>query len=135
MEQKAEADALLGGVRLLIVDDEILIATDLGESFREDGAEVLGPFTSLAPALKAAEGEEFSAAILDYRLGNQTSEEIANVLLARKIPFLFCSGGLISESLRARLPTGRIMTKPVRYHVLLDAVAALTGRDAKIASC
>ncbi len=129
MDQKTDADdALLNGLRVLVVDDEILIATDLGESFRDDGAEVLGPFTTLDTALKAAEEEAVSVAILDYRLGRQTTEAVADILLARKIPFLFCSGGNISEGLQARLPKGTIMLKPVRYHVLLERVAGLTGR-------
>ncbi|HMA49725.1 MAG TPA: response regulator [Magnetospirillaceae bacterium] len=128
MDQKTEVGALLDGLRVLIVDDEFLIATDMGESFREDGAEVVGPFTTLADALKAAEEETFSVAILDYRLGSQTTETVADILMSRKIPFLFCSGGTLSEALIARLPKGTLMLKPVRYHVLLERVAALTGR-------
>ena len=128
MDQKTDAPGLLDGVRILIVDDEILIATDMGESFREDGAEVAGPFTTLDDALKAAAEETFSVAVLDYRLGRQTTEAVADILLSRRIPFLFCSGGTLSDALVARLPQGTLMLKPVRYHVLLERVAQLTGR-------
>ena len=130
MDHKIEPPLLLDGLRVLVVDDEILIATDLGESFREDGAEVLGPFTTLSSAVKAAEEEMVSVAVLDYRLGRETTEAVADILLARKIPFLFCTGGAIAESLQARLPMGTVLLKPIRYHVLLERIAGLTGRTA-----
>ena len=118
----------LGGLCILIADDEILIGIDMEVTLREAGAEIVGPCTSLADALRAAESEGIGAAVLDVRLGRDTSEPIARRLAARGIPFLFCTGHSLRDDMRARLPDAPVLIKPVGTDALVAAVARLVQR-------
>ncbi|GAA4034581.1 response regulator [Sphingomonas rosea] len=78
--------------RLLLVEDEPVIAFALEDIVLDMGFEVVGPVYRLAEGLVAAAGEEFEGAILDVNLNEQTSYPIAAVLAERGIPFLFATG-------------------------------------------
>src|ERR1700710_1124273 len=86
------AAARLDGVRVLVVDDEILIALDIEATFLEAGAEAVILCLTLSEALSAAAAENLSVATLDVRLGRETSEAVAALLYERGIPFIFYSG-------------------------------------------
>lgn len=115
----------LRGARVLVVDDEILIALDIGESLAEAGAEILGPCVALAPALKIVHDAAVSAAVLDIRLGHDTTEPLAMALCERGIPFLFYSGQVLLSSMKARWPSCVVLTKPAAQGALVGAVAKL----------
>jgi DNA-binding NarL/FixJ family response regulator len=122
---KARQGKGLTGARILVADDEFLIAIDIVETLAEAGAEVVGPCTTLAQTLKAAQHEDLSAATLDIRLGRETTEAVAAVLADRGIPFLFYSGQALPESVEARWPGSRVISKPADQEVLLNALRAL----------
>jgi DNA-binding response OmpR family regulator len=84
----------LHGRRVLIVEDECLIAWDLAESLQEHGARVVGPTTSVDAALKALDCEAApDIALLDVSLDNHESVfAVADELRARRIPFVFYTG-------------------------------------------
>jgi DNA-binding response OmpR family regulator len=84
----------LHGRRVLIVEDECLIAWDLAESLQEHGARVIGPTTSVDAALKALECEAApDIALLDVSLDDHESVfAVADELRARRIPFVFYTG-------------------------------------------
>ena len=84
----------LQGCRVLIVEDEHLIAWDLAEALTEEGAEVMGPKTSVDAALKALECEQApDVALLDVSLDNHESAfAVAEELQSRRIPFVFYTG-------------------------------------------
>jgi CheY-like chemotaxis protein len=75
--------------RILVVEDDILVATLLAEILESVGWQVVGPVAHLATALDAAASESFDAAVLDVNLGGQTVYPVAEVLDARRIPFVF----------------------------------------------
>jgi CheY-like chemotaxis protein len=82
----------LAGKRVLIVEDEMLIAV-LIETFLSDfGCSTLGPYSAVADALKAVATEPFDLAVLDVNLNGEKSYPIAHALAARRIPFVFVSG-------------------------------------------
>jgi DNA-binding response OmpR family regulator len=85
----------LTGLRLLLVEDEALIAMQLEELIGGLGAEVIGPFGRVRDALDALRREAVSGAILDIELDGETSLAIADVLLERGAPVLFVSGGAL----------------------------------------
>jgi CheY-like chemotaxis protein len=122
----------LQGHRILVADDEIVIALDIEATLVDAGAEILGPSTTLAHALKLAERETLSAATLDIRLGRQTTEAVADVLAQRGIPFVFYSGQALPSSMRERWPQAVVIAKPVEPRVILAAVTKLIkqGRPA-----
>jgi CheY-like chemotaxis protein len=125
MEVKADA---LAGLRVLIAEDEPLIALDLQEICSEFGAEVIGPCMTLKEALEAAARETISVAVLDVRLGQATTAEVAEMLDRRGIPVLFCSGQGLPDELRRRLPHAPALVKPVRYQRMIETIARLARR-------
>jgi len=84
--------ALLGGRRILVVEDEAIVALMIQDILMEAGATVIGPAGTVAAALALVEGERLDGAILDYRLSDGTSLAVADALSARGVPFFFASG-------------------------------------------
>ena len=82
----------LEGRRILVVEDEFLIAMEVEDVLRALGAEVVGPFGRLEPALGAVQKEELDGAVLDVRLDGETSEQVAAVLVSRGVPVLLTTG-------------------------------------------
>ena len=78
--------------RVLIVEDEVLIALDLAEQLEEAGFEVLGPAVSVAAALELIKSIGCDSAVLDVNLGKETSEPVAQQLVTLGIPFIVLSG-------------------------------------------
>lgn len=117
----------LDGLRILIAEDEILIALDMATTLREAGAEVIGPCATLESTLKAARDERPSVAVLDVRLGRDTTETVAEFLSGQGIPYLFYSGQTPSIDLMAKASDALVLIKPVEQTVLVAAIAALCG--------
>jgi DNA-binding LytR/AlgR family response regulator len=84
----------LKGRRLLIAEDEYMVALDLAEFFEDAGAEVIGPVGSLkdALALVASEGGRLDGALLDVNLRNDKVYPVADALSAAGVPFVFATG-------------------------------------------
>ena len=82
----------LEGRRILVVEDEFLIAMEVEEILRALGAEVVGPFGRLEPALGAVQREDIHGAVLDVRLDGETSEQVAAELISRGVPVLLTTG-------------------------------------------
>ena len=77
--------------RILIVDDEPLIAAMLEEWLSELGHVAVGPAHNLAQALELA-GSDVDAAIVDVSLGDDNSYPLAEALMARGLPFALATG-------------------------------------------
>lgn len=82
----------LDGKRILVVEDEYLIAADLKRSLRDRGAEVVGPVGDLAKGLALARYGGLDAAVLDINLEGDASFPIADVLAKDGVPFVFLTG-------------------------------------------
>ena len=83
----------LRGRRLLIVEDEYLIAADLALTLEEHGATVLGPVGSVADAIALIAAEQtLDGAVLDINLGRERAWPIAAELRQRGVPFVFATG-------------------------------------------
>ena len=81
-----------GGLRILVVEDELLVALGMQEMLGEIGFDTLGPLPRLEDALRAAQTEAVDGAILDVNLRGHTVYPVAEALRARGIPFLFSTG-------------------------------------------
>jgi DNA-binding NtrC family response regulator len=88
----ASLEHQMSSCRILIVEDETLVALQLQGDLEDEGHYVIGPATSLKQGLTLAEQEDIDAAFVDVRLGRETSAAIADKLLARNIPFAFATG-------------------------------------------
>lgn len=79
-------------LRILIVEDEMLVAMNIEDMLLDLGHEVAGLASRLEPALSLAREGEFDLAMLDVNLAGETSFPVAHILAGRGIPFLFATG-------------------------------------------
>lgn len=91
--------------RILLVEDEYLIAVDLVRSFEATGAEVVGPVASVDDALDLLDDtEHLDGAVLDINLQGEMAYAVADALTARGVPFLFASATMPAPSRPATPP-------------------------------
>ena len=115
------------GLRILVVEDEIMVATDLAFSLEDAGARPVGPAYSLSEGLALAERETFDAAILDLNLHGRDVFPLAERLQERQIPFIFHTGNGDRADLKSRFPDVVVCSKPTLPHRLIAAVARHIG--------
>ena len=115
----------LRGKRILVVEDEFLLADDLSRALRDAGAEVIGPAPSVQKAQRLLESAgPFDAAVLDVNLRDVLRYSIARTLQAQATAFLFTTGydqGLIPDQFK----TVPWVQKPYGPRDLLDKLAEL----------
>lgn len=90
--------------RVLVVEDEPLVAMMLEEMLLEIGMEAVGPAATLEDALALARDVDVDLAILDLKLAGQRTYPVARVLRERKIPYIFATGygpGELDEDFRS----------------------------------
>jgi CheY-like chemotaxis protein len=88
----ADARPLLG-LRVLVAEDDYLLASDLRDELEGQDARVLGPVPTAAEAfLRLGEGPRPDAAILNVNLGGEMAYPLADALRAQGIPFVFATG-------------------------------------------
>jgi two-component SAPR family response regulator len=114
------------GRRILVVEDEMLIAMIIEDAVQDSGGQIVGPAATLEKALKLVEEQEFDAAILDVTIRGGNVYPVAELLLNRGIPFVFASGygeWALPESLRDK---PRLM-KPFTAAALDEQLRLLYG--------
>lgn len=79
-------------VRVLIVEDEVIVAMTLEDMLGDLGCSVVGPATSLDEALLLVATADFDMALLDVNLDGRRSDEVADLLRQRGVPFAFITG-------------------------------------------
>jgi len=82
----------MAGRRILVVEDEPLVAMAVAAALAEAGCAPVGPAHTLSDALRLADEERLDAAVLDRNLGGQYSDPVAQRLRDRGIPFLIMTG-------------------------------------------
>lgn len=81
-----------GGLRVLLVEDENLVAILLEDMLAELGHSVVGPVARLKKALEMAQREAIDLAILDVNINGEQTYPVAEALAVRSIPFVFSTG-------------------------------------------
>jgi DNA-binding response OmpR family regulator len=117
----------IAGRRILVVEDEMLIAMIIEDAVQDSGGEIVGPVATLEKALKLAEEEEFDAAILDVTIRGGNVYPVAELLLARGIPFVFASG-YGDWAVPAELRDKPRLTKPFTAAALEEQIRLLCGQ-------
>lgn len=102
---------ILQGKRVMIVEDESLVALMIEDILLEQECEILGPYTNLADALTAAHGETMDVALLDVNLRGVKIYPVARALSDRGVPFLLLSG-YGADAVPADEPSWRACAKP-----------------------
>ena len=99
--------------RILVVEHDPVIATDLYIGIEDLGYEAVGPVSSVRQALEAIAGEPLHGALLDCKLIGETSQAIAEVLHRRDIPFAYVTGNADFRAGQAGWPAAPVLVKPL----------------------
>jgi PAS domain S-box-containing protein len=109
-----------GKPRVLLVEDEALVAMMIQECLAEFGYQVVGPICTAAEAAARAKDGPLEAAVLDINLGDGAVYPIADILAARGVPFVFVTG-YDADSIDARFRKIPILQKPIEREMLKRA--------------
>jgi len=108
----APAVKKIAGNRVLIVEDESLVAMELGECLRDMGFEIVGSVSNLDDAKEIAVQKDFDGAILDINLAGQLVYPVADILVKRRKPFVFVTG-YRAEAIDDRFKDIFVLQKPI----------------------
>ncbi len=118
--------AALEGLRVLVVEDEFLVATLIEDMLRSAGCVVSGPVPRLAEALDAVHRGTFDAAVLDVNLAGDRIDPVADVLSRRNVPFVFVTG-YGTGGLPAMYAERPRLSKPFKMTDLLDLLSSVVA--------
>jgi PAS domain S-box-containing protein len=105
------------GQRILVIEDEALVAMMIQDLLTECGHSIIGPITRLSEALEAAQGSDYDAAILDINLDGGMAYPVADILTARGVPFVFVTG-YEAETVDERFGGVPVLKKPIERQIL-----------------
>jgi CheY-like chemotaxis protein len=114
----------LNGKRILLVEDEPLVAMDIEAQLMAAGIEVLGPVGTIEKALQLIAMTSPDAALVDANLGGHQVDELAAALIRKGIPFAFATG-YGEEALPQAFRGAPVLTKPFSPSDLLAVVQDL----------
>jgi two-component SAPR family response regulator len=109
----------LDGKRVLIVEDEYLIGSDLRRIVERAGAKPYGPLDDPAAARQLIERYPIDLALIDFRLHHVDSIEIARVLRAHGVPYVVVTG-FARNTLPNEMQHAPYLCKPVRENTLVE---------------
>lgn len=108
------------GKRVLIVEDEAMVALELQFAFEDEGAEIVGPVQSLMKALEAVTHEaDIDLALLDVDLAGENVYPVAELLRLRRVPFAFHTGHASRSQLGGLFPGTTTFIKPALPETLI----------------
>jgi CheY-like chemotaxis protein len=117
----------LTGCRVLVVEDEFLLAMELETLLEQRGCTVLGPVPSVGQALAMLDRGQPEAALLDVNLKGERATPVAAALQDRGVPFVLITGYSESQLSEPELRQAPRLDKPVNGRDLRCALAkALT---------
>jgi|SRR4051794_37317997 CheY-like chemotaxis protein len=119
----------LTGIRILVVEDTLLIADLIVEQLEEVGCDVIGPASHVERALALVEAERLDGALLDINLRGELCFPIADALAERGVPLAFLTGygeSVVPPAYRAR-PR---LSKPFLLSDLIDLVECYFAKGA-----
>ncbi len=122
----------LAGKKVLVVEDDRIIALDIAGELKQAGCTVIGPALDLETALALAEAQQFDAAVLDVFLEGSYVWTLAAMLAARAIPFIFLTGFGGFLEFPACLASVRCLDKPARPGAIKRELDRLLGAKAKV---
>lgn len=118
-----EPDIIFAGARVLLAEDEAIVAMDLGFLLQGAGATVVGPLATLADTVASAQSADIDVALLDINLGGNDVFPAAEVLAERGVPFVFHTGHGDRGELWNRFPGRRVLLKPADPDEILRSLA------------
>ena len=117
--------SLLKGKRILVVEDEALIAVMVEDMLAELGSVVVGPAATIPAALALVKSEVIDAAVLDVNVRGERIDPVAEALFARGVPVLFATG--YGEVRLAKAHKAAVIDKPYTQEKLARGLAHSMG--------
>ena len=111
----------LQGLRILVVEDEALVALQLEDMLTELGCAVVGPASRVRQALQLLNEQQVAAAVLDLNIAGELVYPVADELATRCLPYIFATGydaSGLAEPYRSRF----VLQKPFSRRELLQAM-------------
>jgi CheY-like chemotaxis protein len=119
----------LSNRKVLVVEDEMMIALLIEDMLDEFGCKLVGPATNVPRALELVGNESIDVAVLDLNLDGKDTYEIADALQRKNVPFIFATG-YGSMGLRQEYGNRPVLQKPFRARDLETALTeALNGTN------
>ncbi len=115
-------DQSLRGARVLIAEDDAILALDVREIFRQAGADIVGPAGTLKQALSMISAFPVSAALLDVNLRDAEVFPAARALEERGAGIVFYTGYADVDCLRRDWPSAWVLTKPATPRLLISTM-------------
>lgn len=110
------------GKRILVVEDEFIVAAMLCDTLEDEGLVPLGPFGRVDEGLEFIASEPIDAAVLDWNLGGESGAPLAQALAAKGVPFLIATGyGAVEAPFYDR----PILGKPYIARTLIEKLTGL----------
>jgi CheY-like chemotaxis protein len=119
---------LLDGLRILVLEDEYLIAMDVEQLCRDYGAGDVVIAADLSEIDPEEINTRFDAAIVDLMLNGTSTLDFASRLRDQKVPFVFASGHSEPGEIQASFPGVTLIGKPYAGADLIEALATACGR-------
>lgn len=116
-----------GRLRVLIVEDEAIVAMMLEDMVADLGHEVAGVASRLDQAISSAGALDIGLAIVDLNLNGERTYPVADVLSGRGVPFVFATG-YGPEGLAPHWRGAPVLRKPFQSHELESAIAEALSR-------
>ncbi|MFC3126572.1 HWE histidine kinase domain-containing protein [Pseudoroseomonas globiformis] len=113
--------------RVMLVEDNLLIAMDAEDQLRRMGAEAVDVASSVQAALRLLEHAPPQIALLDVNLGRENSFPVADALLAKGVPFVFATGYGETNAFPERFRTAAVISKPYTAAEMRRALQARLG--------
>jgi CheY-like chemotaxis protein len=116
-DNAAKQAGVAPGRRVLLVEDEALVAMMIQDCLTEWGHSVIGPIGRASDALQAVKECDYDAAILDINLGDGMAYPVAEILSARGVPFVFVTG-YEADTVDDRFSNIPVLQKPIERQML-----------------
>lgn len=123
-------NSLFSGRRVLIVEDEMMVAMLIEDMLGDLGCDIVGPAGRIEDALSIATEAAIDAAVLDVNLNGHETYAVADVLERRGIPFLFATG-YGASGLTERFRTAPVLQKPFQERDLARLLGEVLERVAQ----
>ena len=115
---------MITGKRVLVVDDEFMVAAMLTNALEDAGAEPVGPASTVREALDMVAAHALDAALLDWNLMGEMSTDIARALAAKGVPFVVTTGyGSVGEE----FDSAPRLAKPYTPEAMIAELGKLLG--------
>lgn len=113
----------LAGRRVMVLEDDVLIAMDMEDFLIGEGCQVVGPVSNVERALEQVETGKLDGAVVDLNLRGELSVPVIEALKSRGVPVVVCSGYAELTGVREMLKDVPIVPKPCDFAALSRLLA------------